>query len=440
MNIIKPLKALSLLWLASISSALLAFITQITLARSLGASEYGLLSASLSATTLLSPLAGFGIGQLWLKIFGNEGIQGLRWIAPSFKFIKLSTTLTFSAILMWAIFGPHSIESTLILIVLIAHTGQLAYIELTSAKLQLEERYQSLSLLQISPHLLRLASLYVLLALSSTPINALQVAIIYAIVSTPTIIWGFVEMKKLSLCKLNLKGHKEHQTKIKEPRPTTKQVLFDALPFGMAATFHVIMFQINIILIGYLAGSKEAGVYNVAFAVMTAVYLTPSVIYQKFLLPKIHRWSMHDRKKFVDTYKKGNIAMLVFGIAAMFCILLFSPWAIPLFFGSQYESAVFVIQILSLCAPLRFLASSIGVVLVTQEHMKLKVRLMGISACFSTALSIVLINKYSVTGAAITTVLTDLLLTSLYYYFAQHKVINTKQPSTKKTEDLKHAN
>lgn len=59
--------------------------------------------------------------------------------------------------------------------------------------------------------------------------------------------------------------------------------------------------------------------------------------------------------------------------------------------------------------------------------MKLKVYLMGIAAAFNTISSIILIQKMSLTGAAVSTVVSDLLLLSLYYYYAQKKVFsNTK--------------
>src|SRR3546814_7151118 len=62
---------------------------------------------------------------------------------------------------------------------------------------------------------------------------------------------------------------------------------------------------------------EAAGVYNVAFVIMSAVYLIPSVIYQKFLLPKIHIWANHDQETFVKAYEKGRLFMFLTGIAAM---------------------------------------------------------------------------------------------------------------------------
>lgn len=433
MNIKKALKALSSLWLGSILAAFLAFITQVITARLLGPNEYGILSAALSAATLIAPLAGFGIPQLWLKIFGVEGYAGARWISASFKFIKISFSVTIGLTIAWALLGPHNVETTIILFVLTFHIGHQLFTEITSSKLQLEERYQLLSLIQIIPHLLRLLAILTVSFLAASSINALTIALIYAGAAIPTVLFGMSEMARLKKGKLLLKGHEKNNSPSSYTTPTSTQVFFDSLPFGMAATFHLIMFQVNIILISYIATPKEAGLYNVAFAIMTAVYLTPSVIYQKFLLPKIHRWSIHDRSKFIAIYKKGNIAMLILGVMTMVAVAVLAPWGIPLIFGEKYQEAVPVLQVLSLCTPLRFLASSVGVTLVTQEHMKLKVYLMGIAATFNTITSIIFIKQLGLTGAAISTVLSDLLLLCLYYYFAQKKVFSHDKSNSLET-------
>ena len=424
MSIKKSFKALSSLWLGSLMAALLACITQVIVARILGPGEYGTLSSALSAATLIAPLAGFGIPQLWLKIFGVEGHAGRRWIPASFKFIKISSTLTIILLAAWALIAPHTTETRVILFILAFHVGHQLFIELTSSKLQLEERYQLLSLIQIIPHGLRLLTIASLYLFSPSSLSALTIAFVYAAVSIPTVIYGLLEMSRLNSESFSLKGHTLPHTTDKSPQPTLANVFFDSLPFGMAATFHLIMFQVNIILISYISGPRDAGIYNVAFAIMTAVYLTPSVIYQKFLLPKIHRWSTHDKKKFQEVYRKGNLAMILLGLLAMVCVLTLAPWAVPLLFGDKYLDAIPVLQILSICAPLRFLASSVGVTLVTQEHMKIKVYLMGIAATFNIISSIILIQYISLTGAALSTVLSDLLLLSLYYYFAQKKVFS----------------
>src|SRR3546814_19726784 len=49
----------------------------------------------------------------------------------------------------------------------------------------------------------------------------------------------------------------------------------------------------------------------------TTLFRSPSVIYQKFLLPKIHIWANHDQETFVKAYEKGRLFMFLTGIAAM---------------------------------------------------------------------------------------------------------------------------
>src|SRR3546814_20314823 len=65
--------AVSILWLGSLAGAGCAFLVQLLLARQLTAAEFGTFAATLNMVTLVSPLASFGLGALWLRIFGEEG-------------------------------------------------------------------------------------------------------------------------------------------------------------------------------------------------------------------------------------------------------------------------------------------------------------------------------------------------------------------------------
>src|SRR3546814_6954827 len=93
---------------------------------------------------------------------------------------------------------------------------------------------------------------------------------------------------------------------------------------------------------------EAAVVYNVAFVIMSAVYLIPSVIYQKFLLPKIHIWANHDQETFVKAYEKGRLFMFLTGIEAILFVELLSPVIISILFGKKYAEAHDLLSILAI--------------------------------------------------------------------------------------------
>src|SRR3546814_5931016 len=90
--------AVSILWLGSLAGAGCAFLVQLLLARQLTAAEFGTFAATLNMVTLVSPLASFGLGALWLRIFGEEGWGGMRWLRGSLRYIIWSSTIVLTGL------------------------------------------------------------------------------------------------------------------------------------------------------------------------------------------------------------------------------------------------------------------------------------------------------------------------------------------------------
>jgi len=410
----QSVKTISLLWLGSILGAGCAFLTQVLLARELGPAAFGVFAAALGMVILVAPLASFGVGGFWLKAFGKEGWQAIRWLRGSLKYTLLTTCVVMVALLSWAEFGPHDATMQGLLAVLSFYLlGQIA-VELVSAKLQLEERYLALALWQFLPHLLRL-SLVAMLALLMIDLMTLNnIAISYAVISFGVFIAGVFFMWRMSSGHFALKGHAEVRKDSITSDTSIEQVAAQSWPFGLAGVFYLIYFQSDIILLKYLKGDEAAGIYNVAFVIMAAVYMLPSVIYQKFLLPKIHRWANHDRDTFYKVFRTGNWVMLVLGILAMLAIWLLASWGVKTLFGNSYIGAILPLSILALAIPIRFIATNVGSTLVTQEHMRRKVWFMGVTALINIILNMMLIPQHGVLGAAVATVISDVFLLGMY--------------------------
>lgn len=412
-----------MLWAGSFGGAAVAFLTQVLAANSLTTREYGIFASVLATMTLLVPLAGCGIPQILLKVFGEEGTSGRRWLKGS-AISAVSTTsfvaLTVITVALW--FGHDLEESRVYLLLLPFLLGQVM-LELGSSVLQLEERYGQLTLWQLSGHLLRLTSIMGVITLSSR-LTLTQLACIYSSVGMVLTAIGGVITFRLYSNRVELKGHnKENLFAYKQPnRPTALLVTLGALPYGAAGFLHLVYFQSSVILLAHLAGRTEAAEYNVAFLFVGVTYLLPSTVYQKYLQPKLHRWAHQDPQMFLSTYRYGCRCMFALGAVGAISIWVCAPFVIPILFGEKYSDAAFFAQVLGLCAPLRFVSTAAGSVLLTRDNMKRKLKYMSLVAVFSVGANFLLIPAFGIPGALITTVASEVLLLAFYLIGAKKYV------------------
>ncbi|MGA1941045.1 flippase [Arcobacter sp. YIC-310] len=427
MNYKNALKSLSFIWSGSLLASGSSFLIYMILARELGVEAFGLFSSSIATIMLLTLLAGFGVSKFWLKEFGREGWNALRLIQPSIKFIYFSTIIIIAILLIWALFGPHDFDTTKVLILLsLFLIGQIG-IEIVSSKFQLEEKYKVLALWQLIPNLLRLFIIIIVIVLPFH-FDVFMAALIYSFVGIIFIYFSIKQLYSLKNGLIDLKGH--HKKNIENSYiPTQKEIFKGALPFGLATFFGFIYYQSDLIMLKYLVGDIESGFYNVAFVLLMAILIFPSNLFNKFLLPKYHRWANHEKEKFYSTYLKTTKIMLLFGLIMMCLVFFTSNFIVMIFFGAEYKDSIALFQIASLNIPISSVAYGAGAVLVTEEHMKKKVLFMGVVAVLNIILNFTLIPLYGAIGASISTVISNLILLILYLYYVNNYIFNFKGKS-----------
>lgn len=421
MNIKHSIRIVSFLWLGSILGAGCAFLTQALLARELGPASFGVLSSSLSLVVMLTPLASFGVGAFWLKVFGQEGWLAVRWLSSTIKYTLLTSFIVVSVLLLWAIYGPHDLVTRCFLMLLTIHLLGQVILELVSAKLQLEESFHLLAFWQFFPHFIRLILISILALIMNEWLTLFNVGYIYVLVSMLIFIIGGAVIWKLYIGRLSLKGHGE--MKVEQLDTTTLvQVFINSWPFGLGGLIYLVYFQSNIVLLKYLVTDEAAGIYSVSFMIMIAIYMLPNVIYLKFLQPKLHRWASHDREKFYLVYKKGNILMLLLGLVSTLIILCLGNILIQKIFGIGYQDSVAILMVLALAAPARFMISSVGAILTTKHHLKDKLYIVTIVGVFNVLLNVIFIHLYGYIGAAVATVISEILLAFVMQVYARRYV------------------
>lgn len=404
-----------MLWGGSITGAALAFATQAMLGRHLGPQEYGVFSNALAQTILLSQLAGFGLQTFWLNVFGSEGWNAQRWIDGSLRFLAFSCTLTVLMFLIWIIFGPNDRSSQLALVLMLPAILGFAAIELTASKLQLEERFLSISIWQISHHTARLIVIFGLFTIFPNGDQLVLASTGYALVAFPLIILTIQEISNMRTRRFLLRGHEiTHDGTSRLKHPTAFQVSKESWAFGLDAFLYLAYFQCSNILLKYLAGDEASGQFFAAFTIMNAIYLLPIVFYTKFLLSKINRWASHDKPKLLKVFKAGAFSMLIAGTMCTVLVWFGGTFLVSRIYGDHFQNAIPVLLVLALCAPIRFLSTAIGSVLTTGNNMRIRVYIKTVCVPACLILNIVFISRYGAQGAAIATVATELLLLAMF--------------------------
>lgn len=407
------LGAITMLWFATAVGAGMVFLTQVLLARTLGAAPYGLFASSLAMVGMVAPLAGFGLAQFWLKVYGGEGWGADRWLRPSIRFLGITSALTVTIVVVWAFTGAPRDATTMLLALLPVVAGVLVA-ALISSKLRLEERHRALALWQLMTPGSRLV--VALLLLLAPGMGSHGVAVGYGVISLAVAALGASQLRTMLHGGLALHGHGARPiaaapVAYSEVRgPGVGALWSQAWAFGLAAVLYPVFFQIGTVLVKYFDGNAEAGIFGIALAVMTAIYLIPATLYQKFLLSKQQRWAVHDPVRFWRVYRQGNLGMLAGGVLLGLLMVTVAPWAVPLAFGPAYRPVVPVLMILAVCIPLRFLSTSVGSALLNERHMRYRVFAMGLSALVVVMLDVWLIPIHHERGAAVATVIGELAL------------------------------
>lgn len=401
------------------------------LARALGPADFGAFAAILAIVMIVSPIAGFGVAGYLLRAFGADGWRAMTWVPSCFRFVAISTVSAVAILSIWFGAAHSSASDYHLLPYFLPHLVAIVAIELLIARFQLEERFFLVSIAQMLPALGRLALLFIGLALIDTVDGLVVAAGAYALVGLSICLASIKPLLSFSRGEIELVGHgnsDETQDVTSETRRTTPSIaelLVRLWPFGTTGFLYLVLMQSPIFLTEKLAGAVEAGVFSAAFSLILAIYILPMVIYQRFLLPRLHRWSAHDMTTLRNVYVHGNRIMFIVGTALGIIIWLLAPVMIDLFFGPAYQPSVLVLQWLAICAPLRFLSSSVGAVLVTRDNMRRKVILLGLAACMSVLASIQLIPIWGAHGTAIAVVVGETVLLLTMFLAAQRFVLRT---------------
>jgi len=204
-----------------------------------------------------------------------------------------------------------------------------------------------------------------------------------------------------------------------------RNVLRPAITMGASQGLGLMSYNFDSVLLGFLLGPTAVGWYNAAYKPVTVVLAMP-VTYFLGLFPALSRTYTESREAFrqivVRSLRLTSIFAVPLGVGGTF---LAEP-IISLLFGPAYANSVPVLRILSWSAMLAILRGTCKHALIAAGKPWLDLRCAGASAVLNLGLNLLFIPRYGIIGAAVATLVAELIWLTMTSYYFYHYVLRVK--------------
>ncbi len=389
------------LFFGQISGRLLRAAIVIYAARLLGAANWGAFSYALGVAAFLTIFSDIGINALVTKIAAREPESKEKYISTAF-FTKIGLLIILAAVALIAFPYLTKIPEAIALMpiaVLIFSFDTIR--ELGSAISRALEKMEIEASIGIFTNLAIVVLGFLFLSLQPT---AGSLAVAYAVGSGLGLIAIFITLKN------HLRGLLSgFDLKL------AKEIFFSAWPFGLMGLMGVIMLNTDIIMLGWLRSSEEVGYYSAAQKPIQLLYVLPTLLATS-VFPMIARLAKLSPEIVKNILEKALAIVVLIAIPITVAGVLLANPIMNLLFGVEYAPGIATFQILMLTILIVYPSTIIGNAIFAFDQQKHFITFTLVAALGNVAFNFLLIPRFGIEGAAISTVTTQLITNILIWY------------------------
>lgn len=195
-----------------------------------------------------------------------------------------------------------------------------------------------------------------------------------------------------------------------------KRLFIKSLPFTLSIAFLYIYYRIDTVMLSLMVNDQVTGWYNAAYRLIDVVNYIPFLIVTAILSP-MARSSKRDRELLADIFNRSLRYLVLLSIPIGVGIFMLSQRIIFFVFGGGFENAALALKILIWAEVIVFVNYLCGHLLNVIDKQKIFTKIIGITAGGNIILNFILIPKYTFVGAGVATLLSEILIFILMFYF-----------------------
>ena len=394
-------KNMSWLLISQIITSICGFVWTILMARYLGVNRYGILGFAISLTGILGILDDMGISVHIVRHISTDYDSAPKYIGNAIP-LKLifSAIKVLITVIILILFKTDELTITITMLFTLEMIIK-TFVYIINGTFQAFEngKYQG-----IGNTITNSTTLVFILISIYTDLGLLGVSISYILANTITLIYEYYIMNK----------------KIVKPKyeldwEFCRKITLVSLPFAVTGILTTIYYSIDVIMLTNMVGSYATGIYNATYKLISVLTLFYSV-YTAVIFPVMSKFYKNDKSMLLISFEKSikylMMIIIPFAIATMF----YSTDIIYLIYGNEYEGASSVLSILIWTVCLLFISGASNTLLNASHKEVTVTKIYAIAAGFNVILNLFMIPHFSYNGAAITTVLSDVLIVMIEIY------------------------
>ena len=394
-------KNMSWLMISQIIASICGFIWTILIARYLGVNDYGILGFAISLTGILTITTDLGISTHIVRHIATDYDSAPKYLGNA---IPLKSLFSFGTILITLIILILMKANEITITVTLLFTFEMIFKSFTSLLNGAFQAFEEGKYQGITNTILNLILLIFILISIFTNLGLYGITISYVLANLIALTYCYYAFRtKISKPKFEL------------DKSFCKKIIVLALPFAITSFLSTLYFSIDVVMLTNMVGSYATGIYNATYKLISILTLFYSV-YLAVSFPVMSKLFKNDKKLLIISFEKSVKYLTMIIIPIAIGTMFYSLDLIQLIYGHEYDSAYSVLQILIWTVVFLFISGACNTLLYSSHKERSVTNIYIIAAIFNIGLNLIMIPYISYNGAAITTVLSEILIVAIQVY------------------------
>ncbi len=195
-----------------------------------------------------------------------------------------------------------------------------------------------------------------------------------------------------------------------------KKLQIEALPFGLFFVIIILYSYVDTVMLSFIRTDAEVGWYNAGYKIYEGLSVFPFIICT-VLYPRLSQLFVLNKKAHSLLSSRGAKYMFVISFLILTCGIVLSKDIVNILFGEGFQNSVDALQILLLGVVFVFQIRLFHVILNSIDKQKVVMYVGLVGLIINIFLNLLLIPRYGFRGAAATTVMSELIVFSIYYFY-----------------------